>query len=103
MLYSLNSASFCFHAWFWSLVLYFFFFFNDTATTEIYTYLHTLSLHDALPISPGQLHNLRQERSLDYGLHRRELPVPVAQDLRQGGHSQPEMRRTGRWSALRVR
>src|SRR3546814_5272794 len=29
----------------------FFFFFNDTATTEIYTYWHTLSLHDALPIS----------------------------------------------------
>src|SRR3546814_20916853 len=26
------------------------YFFNDTATTEIYTYLHTLSLHDALPI-----------------------------------------------------
>src|SRR3546814_1821501 len=25
-------------------------FFNDTATTEIYTYGHTLSLHDALPI-----------------------------------------------------
>src|SRR3546814_10360009 len=25
-------------------------FFNDTATTEIYTYRHTLSLHDALPI-----------------------------------------------------
>src|SRR6056300_1456476 len=29
----------------------FFFFFNDTATTEIYTHLNTLSLHDALPIS----------------------------------------------------
>src|SRR5213594_3609238 len=28
-----------------------FFFFNDTATTEIYTSVHTLSLHDALPIS----------------------------------------------------
>src|SRR3546814_21116231 len=28
-----------------------FFFFNDKATTEIYTYGHTLSLHDALPIS----------------------------------------------------
>src|SRR5256885_10951899 len=28
--------------------MWFFFFFNDTATTEIYT----LSLHDALPISP---------------------------------------------------
>src|SRR3546814_5646496 len=27
------------------------FFVNDTATTEIYTYGHTLSLHDALPIS----------------------------------------------------
>src|SRR5256886_14278937 len=29
------------------IICYFFFFFNDTATTEIYT----LSLHDALPIS----------------------------------------------------
>src|SRR5216117_3862497 len=28
-----------------------FFFFNDTATTEIYTREDTLSLHDALPIS----------------------------------------------------
>src|SRR5213596_351042 len=28
-----------------------FFFFNDTATTEIYTRPYTLSLHDALPIS----------------------------------------------------
>src|SRR6184192_3486377 len=27
-----------------------FFFFNDTATTEIYTSIDTLSLHDALPI-----------------------------------------------------
>src|SRR5881227_1536173 len=26
-------------------------FFNDTATPEIYTTVHTLSLHDALPIS----------------------------------------------------
>src|SRR3712207_8026741 len=30
------------------MVQFFLFFFNDTATTEIYT----LSLHDALPISP---------------------------------------------------
>src|SRR5213083_3640955 len=30
-----------------------FFFFNDTATTEIYTTANTLSLHDALPISCG--------------------------------------------------
>src|SRR5881227_484162 len=27
------------------------FFFNDPATTEIYTTVHTLPLHDALPIS----------------------------------------------------
>src|SRR3989442_2012528 len=31
-------------------LIFFFFFFNDTATTEIYT----LSLHDALPISPAR-------------------------------------------------
>src|SRR5260221_8521921 len=31
-------------------ICFFFFFFNDTATTEIYT----LSLHDALPISPAR-------------------------------------------------
>src|SRR2546427_12472533 len=31
--------------------LIYFFFFNDTATTEIYT----LSLHDALPISPAPM------------------------------------------------
>src|SRR6266436_8926056 len=36
-----------------SLSLVFFFFFNDTATTEIYT----LSLHDALPISASAARN----------------------------------------------
>src|SRR6059058_6705047 len=38
------------------LVLTTIFFLNGTATTEIYTSLHTLSLHDALPIfalAPG--------------------------------------------------
>src|SRR5229473_7630453 len=34
--------------WLVFIISIFFFFFNDTATTEIYT----LSLHDALPISP---------------------------------------------------
>src|SRR6266480_5326438 len=33
-----------------SLIFLFFFFFNDTATTEIYT----LSLHDALPINAAR-------------------------------------------------
>src|SRR3546814_14020994 len=32
-------------------LLLLFFFFHDTATTGNYTYSHTLSLHDALPIS----------------------------------------------------
>src|SRR3546814_5885160 len=32
-----------------------FFFFNCTATTGSYTYGHTLSLHDALPIYPSEL------------------------------------------------
>src|SRR2546430_16107575 len=39
----------------------FFFFFNDTATTEIYT----LSLHDALPIWSGQT-KLTNDVSADY-------------------------------------
>src|SRR3546814_16845861 len=35
-------------------MIYSFVFFNDTATSEIYTYLHTLSLHDSLTIyQPG--------------------------------------------------
>src|SRR3546814_14516779 len=42
-------------------------FFNETATTQIYTYLHTLSLHDALPIC------LR--RTLNPGV---PLPAPVS-------------------------
>jgi len=56
----------------------FFFFFNDTATTEIYT----LSLHDALPISAGV------ERELDVGLpsdrrcRRQELHDRLVGDLR---------------------
>src|SRR5947208_5794887 len=52
-----------------SLVLLFFFF-NDTATTEIYT----LSLHDALPIS-------RTARSSD-GRHRPALPPRPVTRLR---------------------
>src|SRR3712207_7090313 len=35
------------------------FFFNDTATTEIYT----LSLHDALPISPSRSSTCRRRRA----------------------------------------
>src|SRR3546814_7980619 len=37
-------------------------FFNDTATTEIYTYRHTLSLHDALPICASLPKEPRRDR-----------------------------------------
>src|SRR3546814_4746595 len=52
----------------------FFFFFNDTATTEIYTYVHTLSLHDALPIcfySFGNAHFLRWRRKFNVAANRK--------------------------------
>src|SRR3712207_7806672 len=45
-----------------------FFFFNDTATTEIYT----LSLHDALPISDSG-RRLRQLQDWEAGLNENEL------------------------------
>ena len=41
---------------------------NDTATTEIYTGIHTLSLHDALPISCGAIENLELWRALEQSL-----------------------------------
>src|SRR5256885_10260399 len=48
------------------------FFFNDTATTEIYT----LSLHDALPISRHRAD--RPPRRLHRGARRRPPRTPVA-------------------------
>src|SRR3712207_7848640 len=47
------------------------FFFNDTATTEIYT----LSLHDALPILYG--HVLISSRAKVYGRVRRAVVAPA--------------------------
>src|SRR3546814_17146231 len=44
-LFSLNLSSSAFIFFF-----FVFFFFNYTATTDFYTYLHTLSLHAAIPI-----------------------------------------------------
>src|SRR3990170_5446784 len=44
-----------------TLDIFFFFFFNDTATTEIYT----LSLHDALPISRGAADQLPHDDGRD--------------------------------------
>src|SRR5256885_14977329 len=49
-----------------SILQSYFFFFNDTATTEIYT----LSLHDALPISPERCHyraSLARKHRIQFG------------------------------------
>src|SRR5256886_17490368 len=51
-----------------------FFFFNDTATTEIYT----LSLHDALPIYTDQVFLGGQV------VHRVEEEGPIAHDVEEG-------------------
>src|SRR3989442_11794377 len=84
----------------------FFFFFNDTATTEIYT----LSLHDALPISthyppesggsrPGTEWTAGRDRCTQPGGHPTEAgrrPPPCA---RQVGHGNAELSRHPRSSS----
>src|SRR2546422_5292202 len=53
------------------------FFFNDTATTEIYT----LSLHDALPISERALEGvLAEHRVAQHGEHQRGLLIRRPRD-----------------------
>src|SRR3712207_8535636 len=70
------------------LIRYLFFFFNDTATTEIYT----LSLHDALPISkPTKLPSIGSTieylrgyyyiQDLSSCMAVNELDIPYADDL----------------------
>src|SRR3989442_15061470 len=68
------------------LQLSFFFFFNDTATTEIYT----LSLHDALPIS-GVLGRDQLQRA-DFLLN---VPARTCGEI-------TEEERAGEWSAKHV-
>src|SRR3546814_4580865 len=64
--------------------------FNDTATTGIYSYLHTLSLLDALPILPlGR----GDKNVLDPGYARSRLlcrrrGATLRKVLREGGHVQ---------------
>src|SRR2546425_12012378 len=57
-----------------------FFFFNDTATTEIYT----LSLHDALPISLGQL-----DSRFDHGKNESLYPIAEMSEVPLFGFVQP--------------
>src|SRR5574340_1698385 len=76
-----------------------FFFFNDTATTEIYT----LSLHDALPISVVTRESRRNSRKTTWlPRHRKMKPFPAtasqekshARNWRSKGHLAPLMRPT---------
>src|SRR2546422_11406045 len=70
------------------LLIAFFFFFNDTATTEIYT----LSLHDALPISEDvEVEGQRDRSTRDDGQVRHgRLP------LHPGGAGRPGDRKSTR-------
>src|SRR5437868_10595773 len=64
------------------LIYNIFFFFNDTATTELYT----LSLHDALPISKS---GLRHERCPRYDAEtERRLPPESFELILPGGRSE---------------
>src|SRR3712207_8287772 len=66
-----------------------FFFFNDTATTEIYT----LSLHDALPISgPSHLRPLRDEEPYQQAAHNHRHPLRYRRRPR-GAHLRGSRRR----------
>src|SRR5690242_21605200 len=62
-------------------VWFFFFFFNDTATTEIYT----LSLHDALPISRLRL----AQEGCEIGVDQQQVGVGA-------GHASPGDRKSTR-------
>src|SRR3546814_14815194 len=61
------------------LLFMFVFFFIVTATTDIYTYLHTLSLHDALPIYPMDKALFTPSR-LSLGRHARRSLESVEDD-----------------------
>src|SRR3546814_2541110 len=57
-----------------------FFVFKDAATTQIYTCLHTLALHDALQIS-GPRDHLRHRAANQQVLHRLPTDVEAGQNV----------------------
>src|SRR5213075_2747482 len=76
-----------------------FFFFNDTAPTEIYTTRHTLSLHDALPISCRAARaRLQPLRRCPYPRPSRSRPVRPPARLYEGRRRR---RRSNRRTDLR--
>src|SRR3546814_5568469 len=78
-----------------------FFFVNDTAPTEIYTYCHTLSLHDAVPILffrgiPAATRSLmaaRCEEFVTFGIGKSQVPLDsVTATVVSGSSSSPASR-----------
>src|SRR6267143_686603 len=86
-----------FHSYILSILyynhLFLCFFFNDTATTEIYT----LSLHDALPIGRTLLERIALERDRTVPVH---VPEPLVVRVQ---HQEPLARERFRELALRAR
>src|SRR2546429_3583002 len=70
--------------------IFHFFFFNDTATTEIYT----LSLHDALPILRAMIDDLLRERFDCL----RDLGVKIVESLAQIALKTPD----AQWSSSAI-
>src|SRR2546422_199727 len=75
-----------------------FFFFNDTATTEIYT----LSLHDALPISPESVRNRDGGRSGSVPAGNRTRGVLLQGSLTVGAWENERARRAAPFSRFAV-
>src|SRR3712207_9003370 len=79
------------------------FFFNDTATTEIYT----LSLHDALPISVRDADRRRAaagdvQRALDHGRRAGEIRIQRAEARRAGAVDRERQRAAGDRKSTRL-
>ena len=67
----------------------FFFFFNDTATTEIYT----LSLHDALPISPSGYSSINSVSPARFAKFERSITDLL--NVREWGEARDTLNPTG--------
>src|SRR3546814_16190039 len=73
--------------------MYVIFVFKDTATTEIYTYGHTPSLHDALPIMSDSLLGSKPPVSTTVACQRSKTAVPYRRSRVTPGTSRTSERR----------
>src|SRR3546814_18318205 len=70
---------------------FFFFFFNYTPTPEIYTYSHTLSLHDARPISDEPSQKIRIIGTLPLKSYATTAVQNFKKDVQKGTNSKLEV------------